>query len=89
MLFNYLKIAYRSLLKFKFISFINISGLAIGFTCCLLIVTYIINEISYDRSNPDAERIYRVTRDFHSDKGVMQLRLASVAPPFGPLIKND
>ena len=89
MLYNYLKIAYRSLLKYKFISFINISGLAIGFTCCLLIVAYILNEISYDRSNPKAEQIYRVTRSFHSDKGVVSLHLSSVAPPFGPLLVND
>ena len=89
MLYNYLKIAYRSLLKYKFISFINISGLAIGFTCCLLIVAYILNEISYDRSNPKADQIYRVTRSFHSDKGVVSLHLSSVAPPFGPLLVNE
>jgi putative ABC transport system permease protein len=89
MLYNYLKIAYRNLLKYKFISFINVSGLAIGFTCCLLIVGYIINETSYDRSNPDAEQIYRVNRSFHNDKGVVSLKLASVAPPFGPLLLND
>jgi putative ABC transport system permease protein len=89
MLYNYLKIAYRSLLKYKFISFINVSGLAIGFTCCLLIVGYILNEISYDRSNPRAKDIYRVSRTFHSDKGVISLQLASVAPPFGPLLVND
>ncbi|MHA4842668.1 ABC transporter permease [Flavitalea antarctica] len=89
MLYNYLKIAYRSLLKYKFISFINVSGLAIGFTCCLLIVGYILNEISYDRSNPRAKDIYRVSRKFHSDKGVISLQLASVAPPFGPLLVNE
>jgi putative ABC transport system permease protein len=89
MLYNYLKIAYRSLLKYKFISFINVSGLAIGFTCCLLIVGYILNEISYDRSNPKANDIYRVSRKFHSDKGVLSLQLASVAPPFGPLLINE
>ena len=89
MLYNYLKIAYRNLLKHKFISFINLSGLAIGFTCCLLIVAYILNEISYDRSNPRAKDIYRVSRSFHSDKGVTSLRLASVAPPFGPLLANE
>jgi putative ABC transport system permease protein len=89
MLYNYLKIAYRSLLKYKFISLINVSGLAIGFTCCLLIVGYILNEISYDRKNPEADQIYRVTRTFHSDKGVVSLKLASVAPPFGPLLVND
>ena len=51
MIQNYLKIALRNLLKHKFISFINLFGLTIGLTCCLLITTYIINELSYDRYN--------------------------------------
>lgn len=89
MFYNYIKIAYRNLLRYKFISLINISGLAIGFTCCLLIVAYIVNELSYDRFNPKANQIFRVTRSFHSDKGVVSLKLSSVAPPFGPLMKNE
>jgi putative ABC transport system permease protein len=89
MFYNYLKIAYRNLLRYKFISMINIAGLAIGFTCCLLIVAYIINELNYDRFNPKASQIYRVARSFHSDKGVVSLKLSSVAPPFGPLLQND
>ncbi len=89
MLYNYVKIAYRSLLKHKFTSLINIAGLAIGFTCCLLIVAYILNEVSYDRTNPRSADIYRVTRTFHSDKGVTSLKLSSVAPPFGPLLVSE
>jgi putative ABC transport system permease protein len=52
-------------------------------------VSYILNETSYDRSNPAANQIYRVTRSFHSDKGVVSLNLPCVAPPFGPLLVND
>ena len=46
MIRNYLKIAFRNLGKYKFISFINLFGLTIGLTCCLLILTYITNELS-------------------------------------------
>ncbi|HTK22401.1 MAG TPA: ABC transporter permease, partial [Mucilaginibacter sp.] len=62
MIKNYLRSAWRNIARHKFISFINISGLTIGITCCLLILAYIINELSYDRYNENADRTYRVTR---------------------------
>jgi putative ABC transport system permease protein len=90
MLFNYFKIAFRNLRKYRFISFINLFGLTVGLTCCLLITTYIINELSYDKYNSKADRIYRVSRIFRSaETGIVSLHLGSVAPPFGPLLKND
>ena len=49
MIRNYLKIAYRNLTKYRFISFINLFGLMIGLTCCFLILVYILHELSYDR----------------------------------------
>jgi len=57
---NYLKIAIRSLFKDKFFSFLNISGLAIGIACCLLIMTYVSYELSYDKHFNNSENIYRV-----------------------------
>lgn len=60
MLSNYLKIAFRNLLKRKAYSFINIFGLAIGIACCLLISMYVLNELSYDQFNEKADRIYRL-----------------------------
>src|SRR6201994_4749582 len=87
MIKNYLRIAWRNIARHKFISFINIFGLTIGLTCCLVIVTYIINELSYDRYNENADRTYRVTRIFYSRDGSENLHLSSVAPPFGPLLK--
>jgi putative ABC transport system permease protein len=89
MLKNYFKIAIRNIRKYKFISFINIFGLTVGLTCCLLIVTYILNELSYDRFNENASRIYRVTRSFNTPDGIENLHLSAVAPPFGPLLRND
>ena len=87
MIRNYFKSAWRNIARHKFISFINISGLTIGITCCLLILAYIINELSYDRYNENADRTYRVTRIFYSRDGSENLHLSSIAPPFGPLMK--
>ncbi|MBO3697340.1 ABC transporter permease [Roseivirga sp. E12] len=60
MIKNYIKISFRSLLKQRFYSLINIGGLAIGLAACLLIVMYISNELSYDKFHADSERIYRI-----------------------------
>src|SRR5688572_24350457 len=89
MIRNYFKIAFRNLQKYKFISFINLFGLTIGLTCCLLILTYILNELSFDRFNKKADRIYRVTRSWVTGTGEVTLNLGAVAPPFAPLLKND
>jgi putative ABC transport system permease protein len=86
---NYFKIAWRNLVKYKFISFINLFGLTVGLTCCLLIIAYIFNELSYDTFNDKAGRIYRVTRSFNTPDRVEILHLSAVAPPAGPLLKND
>lgn len=89
MIRNYLKIAFRNLARYKFISFINLFGLTVGLTCCLLITTYILNELSYDRYNTNAENIYRVTRDFNNEDGVVSLRLSTISPPFGYYLPTD
>jgi putative ABC transport system permease protein len=89
MLRNYLIIAFRSLLRNKLTSFINISGLALAMACSLLIYVFIQDELSYDQYHSKADRIYRVTRSFHSAEGEVNLHLAHVSPPFGPLLKND
>ncbi len=89
MIRNYFKIAMRNLAKNRFISFINLFGLTVGLTCCLLILTYILHELSYDTYNKKAARIYRVTRDFKNGNGIVSLHLGAVAPPFGPLLKNE
>ena len=89
MIKNYFKIAWRNLMKYKFISFINLFGLTVGLTCCLLITTYIINELSYDKYNKNAENIYRVTRSFNNQDGVVSLNLSTVSPPFGYYFPTD
>ncbi|MFZ0454154.1 MAG: ABC transporter permease [Ignavibacteriaceae bacterium] len=84
---NYLKVAFRNLLRFKTYSFINIAGLAIGIACCLLILLYIQNELSYDRFNKNADRIYRINTDLKF--GATELALPVVPDLMGPLLKQD
>jgi len=89
MIRNYLTVAFRSIFRNKLTAFINIAGLALAMMCCILIYLFVSDELSYDRYNTKADRIYRVTRNFLSRDGVPNLHLANVAPPIGPLIKND
>ena len=60
MIFNYIKITYRNITRNKVNSFINISGLAIGICCVILILFYVQDELKYDTFFKDAKRIYQV-----------------------------
>ena len=66
---NYLKITFRNLLKNKFLSFINIFGLATGIACSLVIILFVKDELSFDKFHEDAGRIHRVVKDFVNDDG--------------------
>ncbi|MCB0667438.1 MAG: ABC transporter permease [Saprospiraceae bacterium] len=57
---NYLKIAWRNLLRNRNYSLINIIGLAVGLACVMLIAIYLRDELSYDKFHPDGDRIYRM-----------------------------
>lgn len=62
MLLNYLKIAFRNFKQHKMFTFINVLGLAIGIATCMLINFWLQRELSYDRFNDKADRIFRVER---------------------------
>lgn len=79
MIKNYLTIALRNILKHRFFSAINILGMTIGITSCLLIILYLNNEFSYDKFNKDADRIYQV--DLHGKIGGQDLYVANTCPP--------
>ena len=64
MLKNYLKIAWRNLMKSKVFSFINIFGLTVGITVCLMIFLFVMNEFSFDNFHTKGKDIYRVMRSF-------------------------
>jgi putative ABC transport system permease protein len=66
LLWNYWKIALRKIRRQKGYSFINIVGLAIGMACCILILTWVRDELSYDRFHKNADRICRVVTVDHS-----------------------
>ncbi len=86
---SYLKIALRNILKYKAYSLINILGLAVGMASCILILLYVHDELSYDKYHEKADQIYRVTREWFNSDGSSNLHLGHVAPPIGPLLKND
>jgi putative ABC transport system permease protein len=60
MLKNYLLVAFRNIFRNGFYSAINISGLAIGITCSILILLWVADELSYDKFHPKADRLYQV-----------------------------
>src|ERR1700752_2489161 len=64
MIRNYFKITFRRLQKSRLYTLINLFGLTVGITCCLLIGLFIINELNYDRFNKNADRIVRMTMQF-------------------------
>ncbi len=63
MIKNYFKTALKALNKNKGFTIINIVGLSVGIAACLLIVLYVVNELSYDKYNVNAKRIYRITEN--------------------------
>jgi putative ABC transport system permease protein len=73
--------------KNKGYSFINIAGLAIGLACFLLIALYVADELSYDRYNDKAARIYRINSDIRF--GGTDLNLAVCSDPMGATLKKD
>lgn len=84
---NYIKTAWRNLLKRKVFSLINILGLAIGLACFLLISMYVVDELSFDRFHQKADRIFRV----HSNIvfGGTELKLGVCSDPMGATLKKD
>lgn len=82
MIKNYIKITFRTLAKNKGFTAINVLGLALGLATCLLIVFYVFDELSYDRYNVNADRIYRVNNDmkFGGTEGSYATTPAIAAP---------
>src|SRR5580658_9316937 len=87
MLRNYLKTAFRNLWRNKGFSAINILGLAIGLATCLLILIYVADELSFDRYNLNADRVYRIDNDVKFGGNSMSLAVAPA--PAGPTFLRD
>ncbi len=84
---NYLKTAFRNLLKDKLYFLINTFGLAVGMACCLLIVLFIHNELSFDRFHEKADQIYRVIAKF--SWGERPDHFAHTPAPLAPAIIRE
>jgi putative ABC transport system permease protein len=87
MLRNYFKVAFRNLWKNKTYSFINIVGLAIGLSCFLLILLYVLDELSFDRYNQKADQTYRINADLRF--GGSDLHLPVTSDMMGEVLKKD
>lgn len=87
MLLNLIKIGYRNLLSGKFYTVINIAGLSLGISCCLLLTLFIKDEFSYDKQHADLENLYRINSHF---AGNVELEdLATCSPPIAPAMQNE
>jgi len=87
MIKNYIKIALRNLTRHKGYSLINITGLAIGMACCILILLWVQDELSFDRFHKNADNICRVIQDINfSDHSTTW---AITQGPLGPSLKED
>lgn len=91
MLLNYLKIAFRTLLKFKGYAMINLVGLALGLTAGVLIMLYVLDETSFDQFHTKADRIYRVETQFVDKKegGSNNAHYDANGWPVGVTLKKD
>src|SRR6476659_5595433 len=82
---NYFKTAWRNLMKNKMFSFINILGLTIGITVCMMIFLFIMNEFSVDRFLNQGDNIYRVMRSYDT----LKKPSGFISDPYAPALLND
>ncbi len=87
MIKNYLKIALRNIRRHKGYSFINITGLAIGMACCLLITIWVLDELSYDKFHQNAATLYRVEEN--QDYSGRKFHVYSTPYPMAPALKDE
>jgi putative ABC transport system permease protein len=84
---NYFKIAYRNLLRHKGFSFINIAGLALGLTACLLLGLFVYDELQYDKFLPGGDRVYRIYNNVQSEESTDQI--TCVPPMFATTLQES
>jgi len=84
---SYIKIAFRNILKHKLHSAINMLGLAIAIACCLLLVLFIGNELSYDSFHKNKDNIFRINSSFVKEN--TSLIQATTQAPLAPTLKKE
>ena len=85
---NYLTISLRNLSRRRGYALLNIFGLAIGITCCLIIFQYVAYEKSYDKFNTNYDRIVRILT-IDKGEGVSSKLVGVTPPPLGPAIAQE
>lgn len=88
MLKNYFKIAWRNLFREKTLAFVNVFGLSMGIGCFILLLLYVVNELSFDRFHKNEKDIYSVY-EWNKGKDGSSEFSASMAMPLGPTLKKD
>lgn len=88
MLKNYLVVSFRNFRSQKGYGFINLSGLIVGITACLLITLHVLEELNYDDFHPKASQTYRVVMDMYG-QGELKTKSAPVYPAVGPGLLAD
>ena len=88
MIRNYIIIAIRNLLKNKIFSIINIAGLSIGITCCVMLGLYINDELAYEKHFEGADRVYRITSTF-VQKDIPSESIQRTSPPVAMTLLNE
>ncbi len=89
MLKNYLKIALRNLLRHKAFTFINISGLAIGLACCIIILMFVRSQTGHDQYHTNKDRLFRLTLKVEGLKTGNIWRSATSSIVWAPALKKD
>jgi len=84
---NYFKISLRNLLSQRLYTLINILGLAVGIACCMMIMIFVIDELSYDRYHEKSDRIFRTYVDMKI--GEVEGDFAVLPAPLAPTLMRD
>jgi putative ABC transport system permease protein len=84
MLNNYLKVGIRNIIRHKVFSFINVSGLAIAMSVCLLVIQLLVDQYSYDRFHPKMDRVYRIL----SNRPYSDMPVASTPPSLATTLSD-
>jgi putative ABC transport system permease protein len=87
MFWSYVKVSLRNMIRQKGYSLINVVGLAVGMACCMLIMLWVANELSFDNFHENADRIYRLSH--HLTIGGSERRGASGSAPMAPAILQE
>ncbi len=86
---NYLKIAFRNLLRHRAFTLINMSGLAIGLACAIIILMFVRSQTGYDQYHENKDRLYRLTLKVEGLKTGSIWRSAMSSILWGPALKRD